>query len=416
MFNKKKGNLGSKNIEDYVPAYLPRNAEDGHADLTTFIVEDYCVLKEDFLRERYTECENKLTPLIQISDQYTVGDIMDTYVDAEMEFVKNKYHEEVAFHELSGNNIMKARIIRMQELKKRMETIDEECVKRQKRIDELADHHAKYAIRIGRWMIQLGLPITVLALVADYYVNTQFIQNILYGNMNMLRILVICLCLMSDGTMYALGSLLSTNSKRTLMFRTFVFVFAFLFSISVVGSLAIRLGSMGLTYGNFNAAGDFIGKDTYTVAEYSLAIISGLATAVTGTMSFFFSYDEGYRIEKECRMLKTEQKRDEKVYTQLEAELTSLENAVDPLICDGKLQIVAEKNIEALKKGLKLYVRHLLALHQQDASYLNSMSESAKSLLKTNFGEEAKAASEDKVEKMMKTMISCEGRELKEAV
>ena len=270
-------------------------------------------------------------------------------------------------------------------------------------------------------MIQLGLPITAIAFAADFFVNTEFVQSILYSNVNMLRILVVCLCLMSDGTMYALGNLVSkkSDSVSPRMYRTFFAVFIFLFSVSVLGSIAIRIGSMPLTYGTFDAKGNFISKETFTVAEYALAVISSLATAVTGALSFFFSVDKEYYLEKECIKLKAEQAQDEKLCTQLEAELTSLEQAVDPMICDRERRKVAEANLKALRKGLKMLIRKLLALHQQDAAYSDAMAESAQKLLKdtkTESIEDDESIGMDEVQKSKKTMIFREGRENKEAV
>ena len=42
MFRKKEQeSFGLKNTEKYTPAFLPKNVEDGHTDLSTFIVGDY---------------------------------------------------------------------------------------------------------------------------------------------------------------------------------------------------------------------------------------------------------------------------------------------------------------------------------------------------------------------------------------
>lgn len=151
MFRKKEQeSFGLKNTEKYTPAFLPKNVEDGHTDLSTFIVGDYSLLNDAFLAARYAECESKLSPLVQISDEFTLGDMGDSYVNAEWEFVKNKHEEEVAMHDLSGKNILKARAVRIQELQERIPKIKEKIIKRQQRIDALSDKHAKHAIRIGK--------------------------------------------------------------------------------------------------------------------------------------------------------------------------------------------------------------------------------------------------------------------------
>jgi hypothetical protein len=321
-------------------------------------------------------------------------------------------------HELSGKNIMKARIIRIQELKQRIPKLHDKIAKRQEKIDALSDKHAKFAIRIGKHMLQLGLPITAIAFTADFFVNTEFLQSILYSNVNMLRILVICLCLLSDGTMNAIGNLMSkkSDSMSSFMYRTFLVVFILLFGVSVLGSIAIRLGSMSATYGTFNSEGNFVSKETFTVAEYALAIISSLATAVTGILSLFFSTDKEYYLEKECIKLTAEQEKDEKLCIQLEAELASLEKAVDPMICDRERRKAAEANLEALRTGLKLLMRKLLAMNQQDASCLDAMSESANKLLEDAQRGTFRALDSDEAPNIKKTMKILEGREYKEVV
>ena len=370
-------------MEEYTPAYLPKNVEDGHTDLSTFIVGDYSLLNDAFIEEQYRKLETEVSSMIQISDEYTSGGLCDPYVAVTWEYAKNKHDEEVAMHELSGKNILKARAVRIQDLKERIPNLKDTISKRQKRIDALSDKHAKHAIHIGNFMLQLGLPITALAFAADCFVNTGFVQSILYANVKMLIILVVCLGLMSDGTMYALGSMVSkkNDSISKGLYNIFLAVFVSLFLVSVVGSIAIRVGSMPLQYGSYNAQGVFVSKDTFTVAEYALAIISSLATAVTGALSFYFSYDKEYYLEKECIKLKAEQKQDEKHCNQLETELTSLEMSVDPMICDRERRKAAEANLEALRVGLPIHCRKLLALHQQDASYADAMTVSAKKLL-----------------------------------
>ena len=422
MFGKKKQeSFGSKNMEDYTPAYLPKNVEDGHTDLSTFIVGDYSLLNDAFIEEQYHKLEGEVKPMVQISDEYTSGGLCDPNASVIWECAKNKHDEEVAMHELSGKNILKARKVRIQELKERIPKLKDTIPKRQSKIEALSDKRAKYAILIGSFMLQLGLPITALAFAADCFVNTGFVQSILYANVKMLMILVVCLGLMSDGTMYALGTLVSKKNDSTSkgLYNVFLAVFVTLFLVSVLGSVAIRVGSMPLQYGSYNAQGVFVSKDTFTVAEYALAMISSLATAVTGVLSFFFSYDKEYYLEKECIKLRAEQKRDEKLCNQLEIELTSLEMAVDPMICDRERRRAAEANLEALRVGLMIHCRKLLALHQQDASYADAMTVSAKKLLENQESVPAEvdeAIDINEVQKTKTTTVFREERKLKETV
>ena len=83
------------------------------------------------------------------------------------------------------------------------------------------------------------------------------------------------------------------------------------------------------------------------------------------------------------------------------------------MICDRERRKVAEANLEALRIGLMMLVRKLLALHQQDASYSDTMSESAKKLFVDKQAVDSKVANTDETQK---TMMFREGREYKEAV
>lgn len=418
-FNKKnQGNYGSKNVEEYTPAYLPKNVEDGHTDLSTFITSDYLLLNEKYMEECYKACENKLLPIIETSDNFTVGESLDAYIDAEMKVVENKYEEEVAMHELSGANIIKSRNVRAEELRQRIPKLHEKITETGSKVEKLKDKHAKHALRIGNRIIQLGLPVTLIAFAADFFVNTEFVQSILFSNVNLLRILVVCLCLMSDATMFAVGTIMSQDEEGMPKWlrRTFCIVFVSLFAISIIGSIAIRVGSMSLTYGSFDASGNFIGKDTFTVAEYALAIISSLSTAVTGALSLFFSVDRDYYLEKECIKLQKTLKTDKKICSQLESELLALEQAEDPMVCDKKRRKAAEANIAALSAGLKMHVRKLLALHQQDALYTDAMAESAKVLLESMNKESTSNRNVIDGSHVNKKTVFTEEKELKEAV
>ncbi len=385
IFGKKsKENYGAMNKEEYSPACLPKNAEKNHKDLSTFITDDYLLSKYKYLQEIYQHCEDKLASLVQISDSFTVGDICDHYIDAEMEIVKSKHMEEVAMHNVSGANIIKSRNVRKKELERRIPDLEEHINELKCQIAPIKDKHAQHAIRIGKHIVQLGLPVTVVAFIADFFVNTEFVQSILYSNVNMLRILVVCLCLMSDGTMFATGSLISQKDETGMprwLFKTFCITFVFMFAVSVFGSVAIRIGSMSLTYGSYTVDGTFIGKETFTVAEYALAIISSLATAVTGALSLYFSVDTDYYLEKKCQKLEKNLADEIVLCNTLKAELNSLELAEDPMICDCERRKAAEASLKTLSIGLKLHIRKLLALHQQDASYADEMSESGRTLL-----------------------------------
>src|SRR5699024_3763022 len=65
-----------------------------------------------------------------------------------------------------------------------------------------------------------------------------------------------------------------------------------MFFLSVVASIMVRWGSMDVTYGTINAAGEFVGKASYSLAEYGVTLVTAFLTTATGILSFAFSLDK----------------------------------------------------------------------------------------------------------------------------
>ena len=64
-----------------------------------------------------------------------------------------------------------------------------------------------------------------------------------------------------------------------------------MFILSVIASVAIRFGSMDATFGTVNAAGEYVGKTSYNLAEYGVTLVTAFLTTATGILSFAFSLD-----------------------------------------------------------------------------------------------------------------------------
>lgn len=384
-FNKKNANYESFNKEIYTPRPLPRFAEKGHPDLSGFITPEYSLLDPVYLKKKYTECEDYLGPLVKTSDPFTLGSNLDAFVDSEIAFERNLFHKECVYHKISAANINKARTIRKTVLNDRINTLKQEITQTREQLSELGSPKGKHVLRIGRFMLQLGLPVTIAALAADFYVNTYFVKSMLFSKPDLLNILVICLCMLSDISLYAVSTMLSKASSSSpdekRIQKILVYIFIVFFMISVVGAITIRMGSMGLSFGSYDENGLWIPKTSFNMSEYSLTILSSLATALTGAVSFFASYDPGYWKEKMVNELTEKLKAKETVYLELKSELLALTEATDPLETDLERRKAAEENLKALSIGLKAHVRKLMAIQQEDASFTAAMGQSTNELI-----------------------------------
>ena len=134
----------------------------------------------------------------------------------------------------------------------------------------------------------------------------------------------------------------------------------FFFLLSAVATLLIRLGSMNQTYGTVAADGTFA-VGSYGLAEYSVQTLSAFVTACTGILSFVLSVDPAAHKVKRRRKLEAELSRIRNMLEHTTEELSALRRASDPAVCDAEMSATALKNIEALRTGLKLHVRKLMA-------------------------------------------------------
>ena len=157
---------------------------------------------------------------------------------------------------------------------------------------------------------------------------------------------------------------------------------AALFLLSVITSVLIRVGSMDVTFGTINAAGEFVGKESYSLAEWGVTLVTAFLTTATGLISFALSFDENAYLVERRRELEAELARVSREYDQLAAERSALTLAADALELDRQRRKAAEASLEALRTGLKQHIRKLLALQQEDAAYTDAMAESAGNLLR----------------------------------
>lgn len=117
---------------------------------------------------------------------------------------------------------------------------------------------------------------------------------------------------------------------------------------------------MNQTYGNVAADGTFA-VGSYGLAEYSVQTLSAFVTACTGILSFVLSVDPAAHKVKRRRKLEVELSHIRNMLEHTAEELSTLRQASDPAARDAEMSAVALKNIEALRIGLKLHIRKLMA-------------------------------------------------------
>jgi len=379
--NRQDNSRGSVFEENYVPSSLPKH---GHPDLADFITSDYSLISKSFLDDSYKACEDSLSPLVQTTDIYTLDHTCDVYIDAQVGHLANQHLEEVAMHELQGQNITAARKIRREELDRLIQQSEERISSLDKAAGPLRGKHAQFDLRLGKLRIPMGVPITIIAMAADAMLNYSFLEGILLQSIPLLFLTVLCLSIMSDGSMFVLGSLLSRKNEDFMdkwLYRVSAAGLISMFLLSVAAGVMVRVGSMDITYGTLNADGQFVGKETYSLAEYGITLATSFLTTATGLISLVFSVDKNAQAEKRCKTLEAELAAETARCNEWLAERTALDLAVDPMIRDLECRKAAEANLEALRIGLKLHIRKLLVLHQQDASYTDAISVSAEKLL-----------------------------------
>ena len=192
---------------------------------------------------------------------------------------------------------------------------------------------------------------------------------------------------MSDASMWVLGIFLSRRTEKFTSKPLFWIVCIFLtgmFILSVVVSVMVRFGSMDTTYGTINAAGEFIGKASYSLAEYGVTLITAFVTTATGLLSFAFSLDKNAFLVSVRERKKKELAACIAELDPLLNERALLENAPDPQEWDERKRAAAVHQIEANRRGLKLHCRKQMTIRVNDPDFTERMAEAGTALLKDN--------------------------------
>lgn len=379
----KKKNEGSQyNVltDKYVPASLPTY---GYG-LENFVTSEYSMNKSDVIAGTYTHVETEFGGIISTCDRHSVGSECDPNIDVEIKHINAAYEAEIADHENQIARIRSAREMRKAALERKIVPLKKEAEKLEAEIEPLEGLHAQFQLHVGHHSISIGLPITIIAMIVDAAVNYSFLQAILLSNAYLLMITVICMSVMSDGSMWALGTFLSHKGEKFTskpLYYTICVSLLTMFMLSVAASVMVRWGSMDATYGTINAAGEFVGKDSYSLAEYGVTLITAFVTTATGILSFAFSLDEN-------AFLVSLRERKKKELAQRTAELDPLlnerallEKAPDPQKRDDRKRTAAEHQIDATHPGLKIRCRKLMDVCVKDPNFTEKMAASGEKLV-----------------------------------
>lgn len=383
LFKKSKKKIaGDYNVlnDNYEPTSLPTYGQ----GLENFVTADYPMNRLEIVEATYRDAESKLSEFISTCDHFASGAECDVFIDGQMEHVESEHMAAIANRENQMERIRSAREMRKKALEREISPLKEKIAKLQAEIAPLEELRSQFQLKIGRFSISWGIPITILAMIVDSVVNYSFLQSVLLSNATMLMITVICLSIMSDGTMWALGTFLSRKEEKFIskpLFWTLCVGFFSMFLLSIVTSVMVRFGSMDATYGTINAAGKFVGKEAYSLAEYGVTLATAFLTTCTGILSFAFSFDKNAFLVSQREQKKKELEKCLAEHDALVNERELLENAPDPREWDERKRAAAEHQMEALRCALKLHCRKLLACRMNEPDFTERMAESGEALL-----------------------------------
>ncbi|MCD8097713.1 MAG: hypothetical protein LUE31_06720 [Lachnospiraceae bacterium] len=357
----------------------------GNPALPSFFISDHPINDPNHLQECYDQFDAKVASLIETTDRYSSKEVLDAYVDGQILVEENQIRSEAARKDWDTARLSNEMEVRKGELDREMAPLKANIDELDEQIEPLKGKRSHFTVHLGNFRFPLSPVITILAMACDAFVNFSFLQNILTENFWLLILTVLCLSVLSDGTMYIFGNLYSQKGETFLgkrLYYTFLAGLLSLFLLSVVTSVLIRFGSMSITFGTVDATGAFVGKEGgYTLAEYGVTLATAFLTTATGIICLVVSVDPDAPLETQRLRLEKQRAKLVNRYETLAAERHALELAPDPAIYALACREVAWKNLEALRVGLRLHARKLLALHVNDADFTDEASESGKAVL-----------------------------------
>ena len=361
-------------IDNYQPAVLPSYG----FGLETFTTSDYSLNKTETSEKLFADVKSRLSSVLDTSDKHSAGTEGYTFIQSQLAHLKAVHEGEVANHKNQISRIQAARDMRKQNLELQAQQLQDTIKRLKEEIAPLEGLRTQFHLQIFRRRISIGTIITIAAMIVDALVNYSFLQSVLLGHFLLLGITVVCMSVMSDASMWALGNYISRKKEKFVskpMFYSICISLSLMFLLSVVASVMIRYGSMNVTYGTVNADGEFVGKTSFSLAEYGVSTITAFVTSATGLLSFAFSLDENSMSVAIREEKKQELARIEFELAPVLNELALLMEAEDPAIRDEGRRLAAEHQLEALTNSLLKHYSMLVIEHVKDNDFTEKVCE-----------------------------------------
>lgn len=369
MFKKKKSPGSLPEYGQGIPNYTPVK---------------YRLLEDSFSDECYRQLEEKTRNIIETTDQFTLPDSLDSFVAGQMQHVETVHREDIALHERQVKRIRDTIETRKAALDRQNEELKHRIDELKGKIEPLKNLNAQFELSLGRFHISLGAVVTLLAIIVDTVLNYTFLESVLYQNQVLLMIGTVGMALMSDFSMFLLGTLLARGSdsmSRKWLYNTGCIGLFCIFLLTVVATVMVRVGTMDITFLEADAYGNLVSKAGYSLADWGITLITSFLTTCTAIFSFVTSNDKNaYQVATRRRYEAELAKADAKYQANLD-ERKDLEQADDPANYDRATRAVAGRRMIALQTGLLHRCRDLLATHQNDPNYTAVIFESAAAIL-----------------------------------
>ena len=387
-YSRKKGARINELHDHYVPSPLPtpfKGLEFSNQScyLDSFVTSTYPASDPSYLEEVRKKTMDELADLVKLSDSYSSGEGCIAHIDGRIKELYAEVENVGAEHQNQIGRINATKEARKRTLVERAREYEDEIANRTKIIEPLKDLRSQFTFKLGV-VISIGLLVTIVSMIFDSIVNYSYYQTVLLSNKVLLCLTVIGCTFMSDLSMATLGMYISRKgenftSKR--LFYTICGALLFMFIVSVVTSVMVRIGSMPETFAAVDAKGDPVPPESYTIAQWGITLVTAFITACTGILSFAFSNDKNAHMVSIRERAKQERAALRSKLEPISNELILLDNAPDVSAYDLRKKNGAVCMIEALRLRLKLDSILMQSVHVGDATFAEKMSELAAKLI-----------------------------------
>lgn len=394
LFNFARKNTpdGSVLHEEYSPCSLP-----GFGALQNFITSGYQLLDRNHREEIQDRILSLLEPLTDTTDEYSDPSVGGAFIEGYLNLERREYEQEVAMHEYQCSKLQAVNEVRLNEIGRRLEECDQIRGDLKEQIEPLKGAHPRFDFSIAGHRLPIGALVTVLAMVVDSMLNYGFLQNILLQNRYVLWVTVICLAVLSDGSMFVIGDLLSKKRQRfddNILYRVIMVGMLGAFVVSIVTGVMLRVGGMAASYGVIDLNGEFVAKGSYNLAEWGATLAQSFLTSVTGLISLYFSVDPGAYLAGRRSKLQKELDSIDRERSALLNEQLVMQRIPDPQVKDEAERAAAAKSLDDLSVELKLRLLQKQVEKIHDPDHTDMVGQVAKELIPASSEDGTKMSNE----------------------